>query len=277
MSASHPRNVALTATLPVLFLSHGSPLQALEPSAAGAAWRALAASLPRPRAIVMVSAHWESSLPLIASNARSETIHDFAGFPAPLYALRYTPPPAVELATRIATLLRTAALPAAIDGSRGLDHGAWVPLRWMYPEADIPVVQLSVQPSQGTAQHFAVGAALASLPADDVLVIGSGHVTHNLSDAFRRAATPAPREYAREFAAWLHDRLLAADVEALLDYRARAPHATRAHPTEEHLLPLFVALGAAREATGVTRCFSGMEANVLVMDAYRFDLTASRT
>lgn len=263
--------------LPTLFLSHGSPLQALEPSAAGTAWRTLAASLPRPRAIVMVSAHWESSLPMVASNARSETIHDFAGFPAPLYGLRYAPPPAAELAARVATLLRKAALPASIDGCRGLDHGAWVPLRWMYPEADIPVVQLSVQPSQGTAQHLALGAALASLPAEDVLVIGSGHVTHNLGDAFRRAASPAPSGYAREFAAWLHDRLLAADVAALLDYRARAPHATRAHPTEEHLLPLFVALGAAGETARVTRCFSGMEANVLVMDAYRFDLTDSRT
>jgi 4,5-DOPA dioxygenase extradiol len=145
--------------LPVLFLSHGSPLHALEPSAAGTAWRELAASLPRPRAILMVSAHWESDLPLVSSNARSATIHDFGGFPASLYALRYAPPPAAELAEHIATLLRTAALPAAIDGCRGLDHGAWVPLRWMYPDADIPVVQLSVQPSQTTVQHFAVGAA----------------------------------------------------------------------------------------------------------------------
>jgi 4,5-DOPA dioxygenase extradiol len=263
--------------LPVLFLSHGSPLQALEPNAVGTAWRELAASLPRPRAIVMVSAHWESTLPLIASNARSETIHDFAGFPAPLYALRYAPPPAAALAAGIATLLHAAALPAAIDGYRGLDHGAWVPLRWMYPEADIPVVQLSVQPSQTTAQHYAAGAALASLPADDILVIGSGHVTHNLGDAFRRAATPAPPGYAREFADWLHDRLLAAEVAALLDYRARAPHAVRAHPTEEHLLPLFVALGAAGIGSRATRCIKAMEGDVLVMDAYRFDLTASRT
>ena len=263
--------------LPTLFLSHGSPLQALEPSAAGTAWRELAASLPRPRGIVMVSAHWESSLPLISSNARAETLHDFAGFPASLYTLRYAPPPAAELAARVAMLMGAAALPAAIEGCRGLDHGAWVPLRWMYPAADIPVVQLSVQPSQGTAQHFAAGTALASLAADDVLVIGSGHVTHNLGDAFGRAPTSAPAGYAREFAGWLHERLLAADVAALLDYRARAPHATRAHPTEEHLLPLFVALGAAGAAARATRCFSGMEANVLVMDAYRFDPTALRT
>jgi 4,5-DOPA dioxygenase extradiol len=263
--------------LPVLFLSHGSPLQALEPSAAGAAWRELAASLPRPRAIVMVSAHWESSLPMVSSNSRSATVHDFGGFPASLYSLRYAAPPAAEPAARVAALLRAATIPASIDGCRGLDHGAWVPLRWMYPEADIPVVQLSVQPSQGTAKHLELGSALASLPSDDVLVIGSGHVTHNLGDAFRRAATPAPHAYASEFATWLHDRLLAADVAALLDYRARAPHATRAHPTEEHLLPLFVALGTAGTAARATRCFSGMEANVLVMDAYRFDVNASRT
>jgi 4,5-DOPA dioxygenase extradiol len=262
--------------LPVLFLSHGSPLQALEPSAAGTAWRALAASLPRPRAIVMVSAHWESALPLVSSNSRSETIHDFAGFPAPLYALRYAPPPEAELAARVAALLRTVGVPAAIDDRRGLDHGAWVPLRWMYPDVDIPVVQLSVQPARTTAQHFAVGAALRALPAEDALVIASGHVTHNLRDAFARAASPAPRGYAQEFSAWLHDRLLAGDIAALLEYRTRAPHATRAHPTEEHLLPLFVALGAAGDAAQATRCVAGMEMNVLVMDAYRFDPTASR-
>lgn len=257
--------------LPTVFLSHGSPLQALPDGSAGPAWRGFAASLPRPRGVLMVSAHWESALPMLSSNSRSATVHDFGGFPPALYALRYSAPPAHELATRVAALLQAAAMTATTDGCRGLDHGAWVPLRWMYPAADIPVVQLSVQPALGPAHHFELGRALADLTREGILVIGSGHATHNLRDAFAPRIDAAALRYVDGFAEWLHVALLAGDAEALLDYRRRAPGAVRAHPTEEHLLPLFVALGAAGPAARVSRWFEGREGAALALDSWRFE------
>ena len=131
-------------TLPTLFLSHGSPMHAIEPGAAGKAWEALGRTLPRPRAVLMVSAHWETSVPMVSGNAHPETIHDFGGFPPELYRITYPARGAPELAAQCVSLMKSAGIAAGVDGSRGLDHGAWVPLRWMYPGHDVPVVQLSV-------------------------------------------------------------------------------------------------------------------------------------
>ncbi|MEZ5458592.1 MAG: class III extradiol ring-cleavage dioxygenase [Steroidobacteraceae bacterium] len=256
---------------PTLFLSHGSPLQALPDSHAGPVWRAFAAGLPRPNAALVVSAHWESASPLVSGNAGSETVHDFGGFPAPLYSLRYPAPPAADHAARVVDLLRTAGMTATADSRRGLDHGAWVPLRWMYPAADLPIVQLSVQTALGPAQHLQLGQALAGLPRENILVIGSGHATHNLREAFAARTNPAALRYVDEFADWLHAALVAGDHETLLDYRRRAPGAARAHPTEEHLLPLFVALGAAGHAARASRWFEGREGPALALDSWRFD------
>ncbi len=267
--------------LPTLFLSHGSPLHALDAGVAGQAWRALAQALPRPRAVLIVSAHWETAAPSLTGSEHPETVHDFGGFPQALYALRYPAPGSPALARHAAALLTEAGLPATVDARRGLDHGAWVPLRQLYPAHDVPVVQLSVQPALSPAHHLRVGAALAPLAADGVLVIGSGHVTHNLRDwmahardAARRAddrADPAPLPYVVEFAEWLEQRLRADDREAVLDYRERAPSAARAHPTEEHFLPLFVAWGAAGEGARAQRVHRSIDATALSMDAYRFD------
>jgi 4,5-DOPA dioxygenase extradiol len=258
------------ARLPTLFLSHGSPLHALDPGGAGQAWQTLAAGLPRPRAVLMVSAHWETGLPMLTGGDRHRTIHDFSGFPAPLYELRYDAPGDPALAQRIAGTLREAGYSASINACRGLDHGAWVPLRWMFGHADVPVIQLSVQPSLGVEHHLRVGEGLWRLADDEVLVIGSGHATHNLRDWATQPREAAPLPYAREFAEWLHARLLAGDREALLDYRALAPCAMRAHPTEEHLLPLFTALGAAGHDARAERVHAGFEGGALAMDAYRF-------
>jgi 4,5-DOPA dioxygenase extradiol len=258
------------ARLPTLFLSHGSPLHALDPGSAGLAWQSLAAGLPRPRAVLMVSAHWETELPMLTGGERHRTIHDFSGFPAPLYELRYDAPGEPTLAQRLAQTLRDAGLSASVNGCRGLDHGAWVPLRWMYGHADVPVIQLSVQPSLGPEHHLRVGEALSSLADEDVLVIGSGHVTHNLRDWATHPRESAPLPYAREFAEWLHARLLAGDRVSLLDYRARAPDATRAHPSEEHFLPVFTALGAAGRGAQAERVHTGFDGPALAMDAYRF-------
>jgi 4,5-DOPA dioxygenase extradiol len=259
------------ARLPTLFLSHGSPMHAVDPGAAGRAWAALGRELPRPRAVLIASAHWETSVPLLTGNPAPQTIHDFGGFPDELFRLQYAAPGDPALAAHAVALLKAAGVAAGIDGCRGRDHGAWVPLRWMYPEADVPVVQLAIQPELGAAHHLRVGRALAPLAGDAVLIIGSGHTTHNLRDWMSNPRRQEPLRYAQVFAEWVHDRLTAADVDALVAWREQAPEAARAHPTDEHFLPLFIALGAAAAGGKVERFVGGFEAGALAMDSYRFD------
>jgi 4,5-DOPA dioxygenase extradiol len=248
-------------------------MHALEAGAAGQAWEALGRRLPRPKAILISSAHWETNLPMLTGSAKPETIHDFSGFPEPLYRIRYPAPGAPGVAQRAQSLLKEAGFTAAIDGCRGLDHGAWAPLLYAYPEADVPVVQLSVQPDLGPGHHLAMGRALRKLSDEGVLVIGSGHMTHNLRDWVRsgdRSGNTAPAPYAVEFQAWVNDKIVRRDFETLADYRSRSPHGVRAHPTDEHFLPLFVALGAARDDARPERIFDDIEAGALAMDAYVF-------
>ena len=257
--------------LPTLFLSHGSPMQAVEPGVAGRAWQALGPALPRPSAIVVASAHWETALPMATGSTRPQTIHDFGGFPPALYEIRYPAPGAPALAARITALLKDAGITGGVDGTRGLDHGAWVPLRWMFPDASIPVVEIAVQPARGTAHHLALGRALAPLRDEGVLVIGSGHTTHNLREWMmdrRGAGGVAP--YAAEFAAWVGARLAADDTDALVQYRERAPGAVRAHPTDEHFLPLFVAYGAAGEHPRTETIVEGYEGGSLSLHSWAF-------
>lgn len=260
----------MSTTLPTLFLSHGSPMHAVRPGAAGTAWAALGRSLPRPRAILMASAHWETSLPLLTGSRQPETIHDFGGFPPELYAIEYAAPGAPDVASRAVGLLRAGGMTAGIDGCRGLDHGAWVPLLQMYPAHDVPVVQVSLQPALGTAHHVALGRALAPLAREGVLIVGSGHATHNLRDWMTHRTAPGPLPYVSAFTEWLAAQVGARDVEALVDYRDRAPDAARAHPTEEHYLPLLVALGAAAPDARVDRVVSGYEGAALAMDGWLF-------
>ena len=249
-------------------------MHALEAGAAGQAWSRLARRLPRPRAVLIASAHWETSLPMLTGRETLETIHDFGGFPAALYRERYDAPGAPEVARRAADLLQSAGYTAAINGCRGIDHGAWVPLKWMYPERDVPIVQLSVQPELGPAHHLEVGAALAPLLDEQVLVIGSGHVTHNLRDWSRDDEHAPPLQYAQEFSDWLARTLAADDRESLVGYREIAPGAVRSHPTEEHFLPLYIALGAAGPHARAERIHAGIEARALAMDAYVFESVA---
>jgi len=256
--------------LPTLFLSHGSPMHAVEPGAAGHAWAALGRMLPRPRAVLIASAHWTTSVPMLTGNPAPQTIHDFGGFPAELYAIRYPAPGAPELATRAVALLKDAGITAGVDGCRGLDHGAWVPLLHMYAAHDVPVVQVSLQPEQGAMHHVELGRALAPLARDGVLIVGSGHTTHNLRDWMANLRRSEPLQYAQAFADWLDGRLLAHDTAALVDYRDQAPDAVRAHPTEEHFLPLHVAWGAAGEDARVERVVTGFEAGALAMHSWLF-------
>lgn len=262
------------SALPTLFISHGSPDTAIAETQATAFLKALAADLPRPRAIVVASAHFESEKVLVSGDAKPEIIHDFRGFDPRLYEMRYPAPGDPELADEIAAELRDAGFDASVALDRGFDHGTWVPLILVYPEADIPVVQVSIDPGKGADHHLALGAALASLRERDVLVIGSGAFTHNLREAFARlrigdrdAPTPG---WVSAFTTWMTDRILAGDREALIDYRAKAPYAVQNHPTDEHLMPLYVALGAAGPEARGRRLHDSRDFGVLSMEAFAF-------
>ena len=242
-------------------------MHAIQPGAVRGVWERLARDLPRPKAILIASAHWETHLPMLTGNPKPETIHDFHGFPKPLYEVRYPAPGDPALGQRALALLKDAGFTAAVDGCRGLDHGAWSPLLHMYPEADIPVVQVSVQTELGPKHHLALGRALAPLAREGVLLFGSGHLTHNLRD--RAGGGPAP--YAKAFQAWVKEKIDAHDLDTLAQYRRLSPEGVRAHPTDEHFLPLFFALGAAPEGYRAQRIYDGIEMGALAMDAYVFD------
>jgi 4,5-DOPA dioxygenase extradiol len=256
---------------PSLFVPHGAPTFALRPGAAGVALARAASGLARPRAIVIASAHWDTEQPQVGAAERLQTIHDFWGFPEELSRIRYPATGCLEASREVLSALHTAGLDAGLDSERGLDHGAWIPLRLMFPDAEVPVIPLSIQSGRGPAHHLALGRALAPLAKKGFLVIGSGNLTHNLRD-FQiavRSGGHAP-EYVRPFADWFWDRIEARDVPALLDYRRRAPAAERAHPQEDHLLPFFVALGAGGSLDGAERLHSGVDDYVLAMDAFAF-------
>lgn len=270
--------MSLPTPMPTVFVSHGSPMHAIQAGRAGDAWTRLGLQLPRPKAILVASAHWETDLPMVGTAERPDTVHDFGGFPAELYRIRYAAPGAPELARRAMALLAGAGLPASANACRGLDHGAWVPLLKLYPEAAVPVAQISIQPSLDAGHHLRVGAALAPLTAEGVLVLASGHMTHNLgewiTDARRRGAMTVdergPLEYVEAFRGWVDDALRRDDRDALSRWEEQAPHARRAHPTPEHFLPLMVAVGAAGPAPAVEHIEAGVDSGVLAMDAYVF-------
>ena len=262
----------MPAAQPVLFLSHGSPMTALGGDELNRAWERLVPRLAKPSAILMVSAHWNTRLPVLSGSRQPETIHDFGGFPAELYALRYPAPGAPELAQHIKRQLSEAGIAAGIDASRGLDHGAWVPLRTLFPAADVPVLQLSVQPERCARHHYALGAALAPLAAENVLIVGSGHLTHNLMD-YLRPGSERPAAESRAFRDWVHARLTddsPEGFEALFDWQQAGPGARFAHPTPEHFLPLFVALGAAGERRRTEWLGGGWVEDALAADNYLF-------
>lgn len=257
--------------LPTLFLSHGSPMLAIETSAASRFLDGLGDALPRPRAIVVASAHFTADRPMLGGHPQPPTVHDFGGFPEPLYGLQYPAPGLSGLAEDVAARLGDAGFVANVRPGHGLDHGVWVPLRRMYPDADIPVVPLSVMPHGDAAQHHAMGRALAGLRNQGVLVIGSGGFIHNLGDLdWRHREAPLPA-WAAAFGAWMHDKLADRDLAALLAWQDLAPHARHAHPTVEHLMPLFVALGAAGDAPAVRAIHRSQQMGSLALDAFAFD------
>jgi 4,5-DOPA dioxygenase extradiol len=262
---------ASLTTLPSLFVPHGAPTFALRPGVAGAVLASVTGSLPRPRAIIVVSAHWETRQPTVGFAERPETIYDFRGFPDALYALRYPATGCREASKEAMGALAQAGFDVQADANRGLDHGAWVPLRMMFPDADVPVFPLSIQSHLGPEHHYRLGQALAPLTGKGFLVVASGSLTHNLADyqaaSLQGGQTPT---YVRAFSDWIWHKLQVGDVAALLDYRRQAPSAARAHPRDEHLIPLFVALGAGGANSQVRRLHAGIDDYVIAMDAFSF-------
>jgi 4,5-DOPA dioxygenase extradiol len=267
-------------TLPSLFVSHGSPMMALEPGAAGTFLRALGpavdAAFGRPRAIVVASAHTLTREPVLLAAAQHATVHDFGGFPDALYQLRYDAPGGDALAPRVEQLVRDAKLPIHRMNEGGLDHGIWVPLRYAYPGVDVPVLPLGFPPDWSPQRLFELGRALAPLRREGVLVLGSGSITHNLRMVFSRrphdrTAADGEPEMAVSAAVrqWFAERSAARDHAALFDYRAQAPHAALMHPTDEHLLPWYVAAGAGHEGPAL-RVHDSVQVGCLGMDAYAF-------
>ena len=268
----------MNTTLPSIFVSHGSPMIALEPGAAGAFMQrlgpAIDAAFGRPKAIVAISAHTAARAPVLLAGARHEAVYDFGNFDPKLFTLRYDAPGAPELAQRVAGLLGAAGLPVHVLDEGGLDHGNWTALRYLYPDADIPVLPLAFVPSQDPATQFALGAALAPLRAEGVLVFGSGSITHNLRRVFASGMhgpddVPEIPESAA-FRNWMLERSAARDWDALFDYRRRAPHAVDMHPTDEHLLPWYVAAGAGGRDAPAQRIHASVSRGSLGMDAYAF-------
>jgi 4,5-DOPA dioxygenase extradiol len=259
----------MTGRLPAVFVSHGSPMVALENEGWGQALRRLGASIPRPEAVVVVSAHFEAPQPLrITASKAPETIHDFGGFPPDLYRIQYVARGDPDLAARIRNLLGRAGLAATLDPRRGLDHGAWVPLRFLFPRADVPVVEVSLPTPRRPEDVLKIGSALAPLRGDGVLLLGSGGIVHNLrridaEDDPGRVAT-----WARAFDEWMAARLEAMDVAAILSYREAAPSADSAAPTTDHFDPIFVVLGSAAPGERVRTLHEGFRYGSLSMRSF---------
>jgi len=254
--------------LPTLFISHGSPTFALEPGRLGPSLTTLGKQLPCPRAVLVLSPHWMTRGVFVQSSAQPATVHDFGGFPRPLYSLQYPAAGAPELAQEIVELLGHQGIPAQLADSQGYDHGAWIPMMHLYPDADIPVLQLSQPSVPSPVALLELGQAVAPLREKGVLIVASGCITHNLYE-FRMGSSVEP--YAQRFADWTWERINDGDLDALLGYRQRAPQAARAHPTDEHLLPLYFAIGAAgNDWTRATRLQGGTTYGVINMDSFVF-------
>jgi len=260
--------------LPALFVSHGAPNLVLHDSPARTFLAHYAGRIEKPRAILSVSAHFETGEPTVVSDPHPGMIYDFNGFEAELSQLNYPAPGSTPLAERVAEAIGAAGLPVRTMPLRGFDHGSWVPLMLLYPEADIPVVQVSVQPGASARDHFALGAALAPFREEGVLVLGSGSFTHNLREAFGRRANghsdDEPPQWVSAFVDWMVTRLDSGALEDLLDYRVHAPFAAENHPTDEHLMPLYVALGAAASPLRAEHLHESHQFGVLHLDAYAF-------
>lgn len=238
--------------IPSLFISHGPPVIAVSTTPASRFLSSLGSQLPRPRAIVSVSAHWETVGPKVTAAAAPPIIHDFSGPPGALN-LTYGVKGAPETAAKVVALLAEKGIQAEYELERGLDHGTWIPLLMMYPRADVPVVQLSIQTEEDSDYHFRLGEAMRPLADEGVLIMASGGAVHDLDEIHNYAVASPPPDYVQAFESWLESMVAQGNVEALLHYQSQAPDAQRCHPYPgEHFLPLLVALGSKSGSKGQT-------------------------
>jgi 4,5-DOPA dioxygenase extradiol len=262
--------------MPTAFVSHGSPMFALEPGRAGPLLTQLGQSLPRPKAIAVISPHWMTRGAAVCTAAKPETIHDFGGFDPRLFHMQYPASGHVESARSAIELLAKSGWQAVPTERWGLDHGAWVPLMYLYPQADVPVFQIALPAGLSLAQALAFGQALAGLREQAVLIVGSGSLTHNLSEFRGGRELDAPvAGYVPEFAAWVREAVAAGDADKLCNTFELAPHAHRAHPTDEHYQPLLVAMGAAMRPGEPMRSRlidGGVAYGILSMDSFVFGM-----
>jgi 4,5-DOPA dioxygenase extradiol len=258
--------------LPTLFVSHGAPTLIQEDVPARAFLQSLGSRFPGIQGVLCISAHWNLEVPAVNALEHPETIHDFYGFPQSLYRIQYPAHGSPALAGRVAGLLNDAGIPCTTDTARGLDHGTWVPMMLMFPDADVPVVQLSIRRDLDPDRHLAMGEAIAGLRDEGILVVGSGGAVHPLGDPTASLGEGAPTEaWAEEFNDWLADAVTRGDRKRLLGYREHAPHAERAHPYPDHYMPILAALGAAGPAARGTVIHHSWDLGDLGMDAYTFD------
>lgn len=261
-------------TMPSLFISHGGPNILTDDTEARDYLRSLASHTGRPAAIVIMSAHFETDGPVVVSDPAPSMIYDFGGFPDELYRKVYPAPGAPELAARIAAMLDEAGIPAQLAEERGYDHGTWTAMMLAFPQADIPIVQLSIDPSRDAAYHYALGKALAPLREENILLVGSGHITHNLRAVFgamRGGIAPDPEMASKveAFTEWFADAFSKDDSEAILGWKDAAPFVPENHPTDEHLMPLFFAYGAGNGAPA-KRTHDSKQMGFFAFDSWMF-------
>lgn len=261
--------------MPTLFISHGGPNVVTDPSEAHDFLKSLHTLVDRPSAIVIASAHFEAAGPAVVRDPAPGMIYDFGGFDPALREMVYPAPGDTQLADRIISDLKAAGFDAQGMDKRGFDHGTWNPLILGFPEANVPVVQVSVDPARDARYHYEVGAALSALRDEGVLIIGSGHITHNLKTliSLMRSGTLATDEQIAEvdaFTDWIRDNLAAGKIDALINWRRHAPYAAENHPTDEHFMPFFFALGAAGPAPAAERVHASRQMGMFAWDSYLF-------
>lgn len=253
----------MTEILPAIFFGHGNPMNALLSNPYTQAWRRIGQQTPRPKAILSISAHWFVPETGVTVSTAPKTIHDFGGFPRELYQVQYPAPGDPELARRVQSLL--APLPVGLDNSWGLDHGTWSVLKHVYPEADIPVVQLSIDERQPAAFHFELGKRLASLREEGVLIVGSGNLVHNLHTYAWGRHMPDPYDWAVRFEAEARQMMLAGEYQPLIDYEKLGREALLSIPTPDHYLPLLYVIATRQEREPVSFPVEGVDGGSISM------------
>lgn len=263
----------IATTAPLMFISHGAPTFALEPGVLGEQLGDIGQSLDSVKAVLVISPHWQTADIEVMTNPLPETIHDFYGFPKALYELSYPVKGATAAAAKTIEVLRNAGFSVQENTTRGLDHGTWVPLMHLLPNGDIPVFQVSMPRSLDPQSAYELGQALATLRNEGVMIVASGSMTHNLHDFRQGAGGDLP--YVSSFANWVKQAVQNEQLDQLLAYRDFAPGAMRAHPTDEHFLPLFVALGARLNDVSLKTIEGGIDYGILSMDSFAWGLNKS--